>query len=402
MAFKLLPHQEKVMNELSNGKILYGGVGSGKSIAALAYYFNKDQCGDIYVITTAKKRDSLEWQADAAKFGIGTTVSLGGRLTVDSWNNISKYVGVQGSTFIFDEQRLVGSGAWVKAFYKIAKNNAWLMLSATPGDTWMDYIPVFVANGYYKNKTDFCRQHVVFKPFTRFPMIDHFVGTAKLQKLKNDILVEMPYEMHTNRIHEEVPCEYDAELFKRVSKDRWNVYRDEPIGNVSELFYVMRRVVYSDPSRLEAIKSLMEIHDRLIVFYSFDYELAILRELNNTWSDLYEVAEYNGHRKQPVPKSDRWVYLVQYAAGAEAWNCTETNAMVFYSLTYSYKLFEQAQGRIDRMNTLFVDLFYYILSDKSAVFSAVKNSLDQKKTFNEKKWAARHGYGDLPLKPWSV
>jgi hypothetical protein len=401
MAFELLPHQAKVVDQLSNGKILWGGVGSGKSIAALAYYFNKDQCGDIYVITTAKKRDSLEWQSDAAKFGIGTDVSLAGLLHVDSWNNIGKYVGIEGATFIFDEQRLVGSGAWVKSFYKIAKKNAWMMLSGTPGDTWMDYIPVFVANGYYKNKTEFLAKHVVFKPYMRFPMVDHFVGTSTLAKFKNDILVEMPYDRHTTRHHEEVEVEYDQELFQRALRDRWNVYRDEPISNVSELFSVLRRIVYSDPSRLAALRLLMEQHPRLIVFYSFDYELACLRELNDTWSDIIQVAEWNGHRKQPIPDSERWVYLVQYAAGAEGWNCTSTNAMVFYSLTYSYKLYEQAQGRIDRLNTLFEDLFYYIFSDKSLVFSAVKNSLAHKKTFNERKWALENGFGDMPLKPWT-
>lgn len=402
MAFELLPHQVEVVNKLRSGAILWGGVGSGKSIAALAYYMNKDQCGDIYVITTAKKRDSLEWEGDAAKFGIGRAESVAGLLHVDSWNNIGKYVAVEGATFIFDEQRLVGSGAWVKAFHKIAKKNSWLLLTATPGDTWMDYIPVFVANGYYKNATDFKRQHVVYKPFMKFPMIDRFVGTAKLAKLKSDVLVEMPYKNDTLRIHEEVEVEYDEQLFNRAFKDRWNVYRNEPISNVSELFSVMRRVVYSDPSRLEALRRLMEKHNRIIVFYSFDFELAILRELNDTWSDLYEVAEWNGHRKQPVPSTDRWVYLVQYASGAEGWNCTSTDAMVFYSLTYSYKLWEQAQGRIDRLNTLFKDLFYYTFSAKSLVDSAVKNSLAHKKTFNEGKWAVENGFGDMPLKPWST
>lgn len=386
---KLMPHQEEVLNRLSNGKILWGGVGSGKSVTAFAYYMNKELMGEIYVITTAKKRDSIEWQRDAARFGISTDpdCSVAGPLHVDSWNNIGKYVDVKGAFFIFDEQRVVGSGAWVKAFYKIAKNNAWILLSATPGDTWMDYIPVFVANGYYKNATEFKREHVIYRPFTRFPIIDRYVNVPKLEKLKREVLVEMPYTSKSTRHHKEIQVVYDVDLFNRAFKDRWNVYLDKPIRDVSEYFAVMRRIVYSDPSRLEALRELMDAHPKIVVFYNFNYELHILRELNDTWSDMVTISEWNGHRKQPIPDTDRWVYLVQYTAGAEGWNCTETDTMVFYSLPYSYRKWEQAQGRIDRLYTRFSNLFYFSFLSNSLVDSAVKRSLKAKQTFNERKWA---------------
>jgi len=385
---KLMPHQEEVLDKLSNGKILNGGVGSGKSITALSYYLHRELIGDIYVITTAKKRDSLEWEKDAAKLGIGTQRdgTVAGVLTVDSWNNIGKYVDVEEAFFIFDEQRLIGSGAWVKSFYKIAKKNAWLILSATPGDTWLDYIPVFVANGFYKNATQFKKEHVIYAPFSRYPKVQGYVGISKLRALKEQVLVDMPYLSLAERVHEDVHVLYDPELFKRVSNDRWNVYEEEPIRNVSELFSTMRRVVYSDPSRLDAVIELTEKHDKLIVFYNFNYELGMLRELHELIPE-FEVAEWNGHKKEPIPSSDKWVYLVQYQAGAEGWNCTETDAMVFYSLTYSYKQYEQAQGRIDRLNTSFSVLYYYSLVSNSLVDRAVKKSLDQKRSFNERKWA---------------
>ena len=386
---ELYPHQKEALEKLSNGKILWGGVGSGKSVIALAYYMEKEMCGDIYVITTAKKRDSVEWEGDAAKFGISTNPdhSVAGALHVDSWNNINKYTDVEGSFFIFDEQRLVGSGAWVKAFYKIAKKNAWIILSATPGDSWMDYIPVFVANGYYKNKTEFIREHVVYRPFAKFPQISNFLKTGKLERLKHDVLVHVPYISEAVRKSKDVKVTYDVDLFKKVSEERWNVFEDRPINNVSELFYVMRRVVYSDPSRLEALRKLMDKHPKLIVFYNFNYELEILRQLNDTWSDLIPVAEWNGHKKQPIPDSDHWVYLVQYQSGSEGWNCIETDAMVFYSLTYSYKNYQQAHGRIDRLNTYFSELHYYSFVSNSLVDRAVNNALKRKETFNERKWA---------------
>ena len=387
----LMDHQKDVLKHLSNGKILWGGVGSGKSIVALAYYMeNEVGLENVYVITTAKKRDSLEWQRDAAKFGIGMDKdsTVAGVLHIDSWNNIGKYVDVKNAFFIFDEQRLVGGGAWVKAFYKIIKNNnAWLLLTATPGDTWMDFIPVFVANGFYKNKTEFVRRHVRYAPFSRFPKIIGYFDVDVLEQYKREVLVAMPYESHTIRKHEDVLVPYDIDLFKTASEKRWNVFEDKPIENVAELFAVLRRIVYSDPRRLDALRGLMEKHPRLIVFYTYNYELDRLRELYDSFSDLYEVAEWNGHVKNAIPTGENWVYIVQYTSGAEGWNCTSTDAMVFYSMTYSYKQFEQAQGRIDRLNTAYEHLYYYTLTSNSIVDRAVKKSILAKKDFNERAWA---------------
>ena len=387
---ELMEHQIEAVKQLGNGKILWGGVGSGKSITVAAYYMEKEAPRDIYVITTAKKRDSLEWEGDFAHFGIGTDegASVAGLLHIDSWNNIGKYEEIEDCFFIFDEQRVVGSGSWVKSFQKIARKNRWVLLSATPGDTWLDYIPVFIANGLYRNATEFKREHVVYAPYSRYPKVIRYLGVQTLEKYRNMILVEMPYLKHTIRIIQEVNVEFDVELFKKVTVKRWNVFEDKPIRDVGELFRVMRKVVNSDVTRLNAVRSLMEEHPRIIVYYNFNYELEALRRLALETS--VSVAEWNGHRKQQIPKTDRWVYLVQYAAGAEGWNCTETDTVVFYSLTYSYKNFEQAKGRIDRMNTFYVELYYYILMSNSMIDKGIKASLDGKHHFNERTFATQN------------
>jgi hypothetical protein len=384
----LYPHQRAAVNKLSNGKILWGGVGSGKSRAAVAYYREKEAPRDVYVITTAKKRDSLDWEKEFVRYGIykSRNATLAGVLTVDSWNNIAKYKNIENAFFIFDEQRLVGSGAWAKAFIhitKVQKNNTWIMLSATPGDTWLDYIPVFIANGFYKNRTEFKDQHVVYATYTKFPKVERYIGIGKLNKLRNHILVHMPYDRHTTRKTYEVLVSYDKLRLDKVLKDRWNVYTDEPIKSVSEFFYTMRRVVYSHPSRLTAVRDAMTTHPKLIVFYNFDYELEILRGL----SDEVTVAEWNGKKHEPIPDADSWLYLVQYVAGAEGWNCIDTDATLFYSLTYSYKNWHQAHGRIDRLNTPFTVLHYYVLLAESAIDPAVMASLKAKKSFNEVRYA---------------
>lgn len=378
---ELLKHQLEAIEFLGSGKILHGNVGVGKSVTALGYYMKKEQPKDIYVITTAKKRDTFDWEGEAATFGIGTQkdATIAGVLTVDSWNNMHKYEKVKDAFFIFDEQRLVGFGSWVKTFLVIAKKNNWILLSATPGDTWLEYAPVFIANGYYKNMTEFKFEHVVLEPFMKFPKVRLYLNEQKLERLRNEVLVEMQYLVDTHRNLNYLEVGYDYDVFNTIYKDRWNFYEDKPIRDVSEMFRLMRRVVNSDPSRLEMIRELLKIHSRLIIFYTFNYELDILRTLK----DQIEVGEWNGHRKDFIPDTDEWVYLVQYTSGAEGWNCTSTNAMVLYSLTYSYKTFIQAQGRIDRMNTMYDALYYYILVSNSVIDRAIKKALTSKKSFNE-------------------
>lgn len=389
---ELRPHQIRALGNMKNGCILKGGVGSGKTLTSLAYYLKSEKPRDIYVITTAKKRDSMDWNKEAALLSIGTTKdsTIAGVLTVDSWNNIGRYIDVTEGFFIFDEQRLVGSGAWVKAFIKIAKSNRWILLSATPGDTWMDYVPAFVANGYYKNRTEFIRRHVVYNNFSKFPKIDHYVETGVLEKFRRQVLVEMPYAQHTTRHERIVPVTYDPKIFDLAAKERWHVFEERPIRDVSELFIVLRKIVNTDCSRLGALMELAEKHPRLIVFYSFNYELDGLRTLGKTLD--IPMAEWNGHKHEDIPDTEKWIYLVQYTAGAEGWNCITTDSVVFYSLQYSYKIFEQAKGRIDRMNTPYNDLFYFVFRSSSMIDQAIWKALKFKENFSESKYATSNGW----------
>jgi hypothetical protein len=402
MAVELALHQIMAYRSLSSGKILEGGVGTGKTRTALAYYFIVECQGglkvngvgtwkdmktpkDIYVITTAKKRDELDWEEEAVAFGVFRDPEHsrnGVKIVVDSWNNIMNYVDVKNAFFIFDEQRLVGSGAWTKAFYKIAKANTWILLSATPGDSWIEYVPLFVANGFYRNRTDFVEQHVIWKPYTKFPQIKGYIGQQKLERQKAMLRVHMPYAKHTKRHTRYISVKHDKAKYKKAWEDRWNVYEERPIKDAGELFRVVRKIVNSDPDRPAAIMQLMEKHPRLIVFYNFDYELEALRVVADVLG--VEKAEWNGHKHQEVPTGEKWLYLVQYTAGAEGWNCVATDATAFFSLNYSYKIKEQAMGRIDRLNTEYTDLMYYFLRSDSTIDAAILKALAMKKNFNEK------------------
>lgn len=402
---QLRDYQEKAISEMKNGCILCGGVGSGKSITALGYYYMK-VCGgsfdkngvpgnmkikkDLYIITTARKRDTLEWEGDMAPFLLSTDPKLSycmAKVVVDSWNNISKYKDITNAFFIFDEQRVIGSGAWVKSFLKITKSNGWILLSATPGDTWTDYIPVFIANGFYRNRTDFIREHVVYSRFSKFPKIDRYVNTGKLIKYRNQLLVDMDFKRETVSHHEDISVNYDKILYKDTMKRRWDPFKDEPIQNAGVLCYILRRIVNSDESRLAAVMEIFEKNPRVIIFYNFDYELELLSGLY--YGEGVEVAEWNGHRHQAVPESESWVYLVQYTAGAEGWNCIKTDTIIFFSQNYSYKIMQQAAGRIDRLNTPYRDLYYYHLKTKSGIDLAISKALSEKRNFNERKYLER-------------
>ena len=390
MKLELRPHQKVAKDQLKNGSILHGGVGSGKTITSLAYYMENEKERDIYVITTARKRDELDWEKEASLFGITRKpgATLAGILTVDSWHNIKKYIEVEDAFFIFDEQKLVGNGTWVKSFQKIAKKNRWILLTATPGDTWMDYAPVFIANGLYKNITQFKREHVVYAPYVKFPKIMKYINTGTLNKYRSMLLVEMPYVRHTKRRVERTYVDYDEEFYNHAFRNRWNPYTHAPCRDIAEMFRVLRRIASEAPERVDKLLELLEKHKRLVVFYNFDYELEILRGL----SDVVTVKEWNGHQKHPIPKSNKWIYAVQYTSGAEGWNCIETDTVVFWSLQYSWKIFEQCQGRIDRMNTPYTDLFYYVLCTKSRTDSAIWDTLERKETFNESAYASKMGF----------
>jgi hypothetical protein len=395
----------KAVQQMKNGCILCGGVGSGKSLVALSYYYLQnggdpssltggdyipmdDPPKDLYIITTARKRDTLEWEGELSPFLLSTHPEINlyynHKVIVDSWNNIGKYVDVTDAFFIFDEQRVIGSGVWVKSFLKITKTNDWILLSATPGDTWQDYIPVFIANGFYKNRTEFTREHIIYSHFTKFPKIDRYIGTGKLLKLRRSILIDMDFKRETIPHHEDVYVSYNIETYKDVSRTRWNPYKNEPIQNAGELCYVWRKIVNSDESRQVAVLEIFENHPKVIIFYNFDYELEILKNLG--FGSGVKIAEWNGHKHEPIPNSKSWVYLIQYNAGCEGWNCITTDTIIFYSQNYSYKVMVQAAGRIDRLNTPYTDLYYYHLKSRSRIDLAISKALKDKKNFNETKF----------------
>lgn len=400
MAVKLYDYQLEALDKMKNGCILNGGVGSGKSRTGIAYYYilqggkldplkpmRKDH-KDLYIITTARKRDTNEWNGDLAPFLLSTDPDISkGKVFVDSWNNIKKYENVKDAFFIFDEQRVVGKGQWVKSFLKLTKSNEWILLSATPGDTWSDYIPVFIANGFYKNRTEFNNRHVVFSRFAKYPKVDRYFDTKRLIRLRDSILVNMDYRKKTISHHEDVFAGYDILSYKKTMRERFDYEKGEPYQNAAELCYALRKIVNTDPMRVMKVMDIFEEKNKVIIFYNFDYELDILKRIQ--YGKDVQIAEWNGHKHQPVPDGDRWVYLVQYNAGAEGWNCIKTDTIIFFSQNYSYRTLVQSAGRIDRLNTPYKDLYFYHLKSKASIDLAISRAIKNKKEFNAVKFVSK-------------
>lgn len=396
----LYDYQQDALKRMRIGCILCGGVGSGKSRTGLAFYYTRNggevntenyvkmhDPVDLYIITTARKRDTGEWDEEMLPFYMSTDENLDiykHRVIVDSWNNIGKYVDVKDAFFIFDEQRVVGSGTWVKSFLKITKENEWILLSATPGDSWTDYIPVFIANGFFRNRTQFNNEHVVYSRFSKYPKIDRYLNTQRLVRLRERVLVDMNFERPTVSHHENIFVEYDKSKYLEICKTRWNPWENKPIETASEFCYLLRKLVNTDPSRQQKVLDICKSRPRVIIFYNFDYELDILLGLG--YGENVEVAQWNGHKHQPIPDGSKWVYLVQYNAGAEGWNCIKTDTIIFYSQNYSYKIMEQSAGRIDRLNTPYKNLYYYHLKSRAGIDLAISRALTSKKAFNERKF----------------
>lgn len=394
MIIDLYDHQKSAIEKLKPGSILVGGVGSGKTLTSLVYFYEKICDGkimqknhddyspmrlkkDLYVITTAKKRDSLDWVCEASNIGLKITA-------VDSWNNISKYITIKDCFFIFDEQRVIGWGTWVKSFLKITKNNQWILLSATPADTWMDLIPVFIANGFYKNRSDFIRQHVVYSRFSKFPKIERYLDITKLIHFRDKIMINMHFKRNTVSHDIKILCNFDKDKQRQLMIDRWDIYNNAPIRDISQLCYLLRKLVNSDEDRLLKLETILEKHNKVIIFYNFDYELDILRNFGKRMKIPF--SEWNGHKHEDIQKANRWIYLVQYMAGSEGWNCIETNTIVFFSQNYSYRIMTQAAGRIDRLDTNFIDLYYYTLISNSIIDLSIEKAIKNKERFNENRF----------------
>lgn len=366
-------YQLEAIDKLQSGMILWGNVGSGKSRTSLYFYCKNYSNKKLLIITTAQKRNNGEWLEECKVFGL--------KPIIDSWNNIRKYEKYENCFIIFDEDHLTGYGAWSKTFIKMAKCNDWLVLTGTPGDNYSEFMTVFIAKGWYKNKRDFEENHVIYSRYSKYPKVDRYINKGLLEKHRRDILVKMFVEKHP-RVHKEIVItQYDISKYKKAYKEK----RDEnnkPFKNATAFCLYLRKICNEDESKIVKVRELLLKHNKVIIFYNYIYEKEILLKLLKTMK-TFNVGEYNGQHHDDIPIGERWAYLCQYTAASEGWNCLLCDTMIFFSMSYSYKAMEQAAGRINRVNTPYKDLYYYYLRTASSIDLSINRALSTKRNFNE-------------------
>lgn len=377
MAVTFKDYQKRAINQMHNGCILCGGVGAGKSLTSLGYIDKVYPSGTVYIITPARKRNTGEWFDDIRKNDMDET-----RFVVDSWNNLSKYKDVKDAFFLFDEQKVSGKGTWAKSLIRIAKSNQWILLSATPGDTYDDYATVLIANGFVRNRTTWYDEYCVTKSQPFFHIVDH-KNKDVIDMMIRRIFIKMDYQSDKKRIERVIPIQArSAGEEKEILMTHKAPGAQMPFTTFAAAIAYVRMNCYDKSKKTEALRKIIEKHKKIIVFYNF---LSEKLEIERAAIDAnVTINFYNGQRHDPIPDTDEWVYGVQYNSGAEAWNCITTNAMVFYSPNYSYKTMEQAHGRIDRVNSPYECLYYYMLLNELNIDNKVMNALSSKKDFNEK------------------
>lgn len=366
-------YQLEAIDKLQSGMILWGNVGSGKSRTSLYFYCKNYSNKKLLIITTAQKRNNGEWLEECKVFGLNPII--------DSWNNIKKYDNYENYFIIFDEDHLTGYGAWSKAFIKMAKHNDWLVLTGTPGDNYAEFMTVFIAKGWYKNKRDFEEQHVIYSRYSKYPKVDRYINQGLLEVRRRDILVKMFVDKRAIVHKEVIITQYDISKYKKAYKDK----RDEnnkPFKNATAFCLYLRKICNEDVSKVVKVRELLLKHNKVIIFYNYLYEKEILLKLLKTMK-TFNVGEYNGQHHDDIPIGERWAYLCQYTAASEGWNCLLCDTMIFFSMSYSYKAMEQAAGRINRINTPYKDLYYYYLRTTSSIDLSINRALSTKRNFNE-------------------
>lgn len=366
-------YQLEAIDKLQSGMILWGNVGSGKSRTSLYFYCKNYSNKKLLIITTAQKRNNGEWLEECKVFGLNPII--------DSWNNIKKYEKYENYFIIFDEDHLTGYGAWSKTFIKMAKCNDWLVLTGTPGDNYAEFMTVFIAKGWYKNKRDFEENHVIYSRYSKYPKVDRYINQGLLEKHRRDILVKMFVEKRPMVHKEIVITQYDISKYKKAYKEK----RDEnnkPFKNATAFCLYLRKICNEDESKIVKVRELLLKHNKVIIFYNYIYEKEMLLKLLKTMK-TFNVGEYNGQHHDDIPIGERWAYLCQYTAASEGWNCLLCDTMIFFSMSYSYKAMEQAAGRINRVNTPYKDLYYYYLRTTSSIDLSINRALSTKRNFNE-------------------
>lgn len=400
----LRSYQQDAVEALLNGKhIVVASCGVGKGFISLEWARGTKK-SNVLVITQASKVKSNDF-VEEAKLLDEKWYNSQSSFTVVSWNSLAKWLKEHQSenfadyAIIADEiQRIKNySTGMGKSFLKIASHTkCWAGFTATPGESWIQMMPYFVACGFVKHKTDFTNKFCVTQSFKGYIEIIGYNHEEVLNKWWSGITYfpdtkemekQLPSETH-KVVHFKAPTGY-----AKVLKTKTRLDTDEFIDTSMAMCHYLRQLCCSK-EKVEWLKEFVESLDTsCVVFYTYIEEGEKIKEALKG----VKIWEING-KKHDIPTADTIgkhdVVLAQWESGSASLNLQFMNYWVSFSPCYSLTTSCQSRGRIKRIGQT-KPMFYYYLKTDHTIENDIYKALKEKRDFSETVWYEnKFGDGD--------
>lgn len=414
MSFKqLYPYQEKYLEGLPSRYMFSASLGVGKSPMALVHYIRKAYPQPLLILAPASKVRSSDWSRELEevfaahnlalpeyqvlsydKFAYNPSNDAFRKGKRPKWHEFAPDYGGKEWAVIADEVQYckAPSSNRSKALYHVAKNASFFIgLSGTPmPNGWIDFANYSKIFGFTKGITEFKKKYCDIQTYKGFPEIVGYWRIPELEKqwrsiakpLSRENATELPERTFYN-IKLKAPRIYFEYLVDR--KNEQGVLLDNP----SKLAHALRQSLAKNKiDRLDEI--LSSTSDNVVVFYNYELELQLIKEMLAKKHKDKMMFEQNGH-KHEIPPKEAWervhnsVTLAHYKSGATGVEMQYANITIYYSPTYSYAEYEQSKGRTHR-NGQTKKCIYYRFYSVGTIEKNIWECIAQKKDFSEKLW----------------
>lgn len=384
--------QRQLLNSIEENYIIAADTGTGKTMMAIHHYLKHNTGEPLLILAPPQKIKEGGWQRELDFVASHYNIEI--PYDIISYGVLSKRWKEYKDWFlVMDECHYVKNPTSQrgKAAINLTKQSTnFLLLSATPSSNgWGDTIAYMIMFGYYKNKTQFLKEHAVYNriDYGNGPVnvVSDYRDQEKLQKLYQSFSIKLAKEdcldlppLVFEKVHFKPSKEYNI-----IKKDR--VLGEELFDNISKLQHGLRFYA-NQADKLKYTEMLLEgTEENVIIFYNYKQENEELKKIAKKLKK--KVFEVSGS-KTNLPDKEKWtslknsVTIVQYQAGAAGIELQYANIVIFHTPTYSYQDYEQALGRAYRNGqTKKVTVYQYIT--KNTIETSIYQALAAKKDFTE-------------------
>lgn len=302
---------------------------------------------------------------------------------------------LQNFTLMLDESSLIQNptSERTKFIMKMKPENV-ILLSGTPvGGKYENLLTQIHLLGWKISKEVFWNQYVEWE----WQELDGFwqkkiLGYKNVDRLKNKLRIHGCDFLKTEEVLD-LPKQNDIQIkinstaeYKKFHKNSYAcIEGEELIGDTTLTKMLRERQLCSwyNKEKLQAFQDLLEsTEDRVIIFYNFEHENEVLKEIAENLQRSVSVV--NGQIKDLEAyeeKSDS-VTLIQYQAGAMGLNLQKANKIIYFTPPLGSELFEQSKKRIHRIGQD-RPCFYYYLICKNSIEEKIYQVLEMRKDYTE-------------------